>query len=232
MGGDWAGVDVGGSPPRMRGRPAVIPLQRPHVRLTPANAGKTPLPQASSGPTSAHPRECGEDPARPRFNMLGQGSPPRMRGRLGVGVAGGRRTGLTPANAGKTVTGHCAVIQKRAHPRECGEDGFGAVLNQVVPGSPPRMRGRLPGVEGLWSGAGLTPANAGKTSSAVANALMTTAHPRECGEDRKPGPTQIGDWGSPPRMRGRRPGELHRLSRHRLTPANAGKTRREPVWGP
>ena len=153
-----------GSPPRMRGR-------RVHDRevladrgLTPANAGKTGRRPGCAAGWWAHPRECGEDPAVGHHRPPVVGSPPRMRGRLVVWVVGVPVAGLTPANAGKTphCPGRCGCV--RAHPRECGEDGLSGKKGFVHPGSPPRMRGR-PGSQGRSQPrAGLTPANAGKTS--------------------------------------------------------------------
>ena len=139
-----AGVPRGvGSPPRMRGRRTLMCGWRPDCRLTPANAGTTSsLPPGSYTPT-AHPRECGDDGRTGGPGCDGEGSPPRMRGRLSQDVhqprdreAHPRECGddspnwpvpsssqwLTPANAGTTRGRYAAGSSPGAHPRECGDD--------------------------------------------------------------------------------------------------------------
>ena len=70
--------------------------------------------------------------------------------------------------------------------------------------SPPRMRGRPHPGRRRHRSRGLTPANAGKTPSISSRMDAHGAHPRECGEDGRPGGApSVGRW---------------------LTPANAGKT--------
>ena len=51
-------------------------------------------------------------------------------------------TGITPADAGKTV--HPSVFQYivQDHPRGCGENSILLKLHVAAEGSPPRMRGK------------------------------------------------------------------------------------------
>ncbi len=51
-------------------------------------------------------------------------------------------------------------------------------------------------------------------------------HPRGCGENRTPFPTLLLHLGSPPRMRGKRVRSYNNRRRIRITPADAGKTKR------
>ena len=71
---------------------------------------------------------------------------------------------ITPADAGKTQSRECSMQRDRDHPRGCGENLKRLIFLPEVLGSPPRMRGKLScGISG-GSGAGITPADAGKTS--------------------------------------------------------------------
>ena len=171
--------------------------------LTPANAGKTDAYHERMRFEGAHPRECGEDFSSSSRFLSCEGSPPRMRRRRIAPVAPARRRGLTPANAGKTRPANGPVSRRTAHPRECGEDCVAWRRVSPFAGSPPRMRGRRGWRLGGSRRRGLTPANAGKTSSDTTTAPACSAHPRECGEDTSP-PSFFGSHvGSPPRMRGR-----------------------------
>ena len=86
------------------------------------------------------------------------------------------------------------------------------------------MRGRpvLRGAYAPWRG--LTPANAGTTSSKNRSKDWCLAHPRECGDDHRGGGRHEQELGSPPRMRGRRANRQRQVLKARLTPANAGTT--------
>ena len=91
-----------GSPPRMRGKPN--PLSKPQVnhRITPADAGKTYFKNNAKTLDEDHPRGCGENPPELSQMNTNIGSPPRMRGKLSSYTRFCRRTGITPADAGKT----------------------------------------------------------------------------------------------------------------------------------
>ena len=152
-----------GSPPRMRGRrPAGRACGR-GTRLTPANAGTTICRGRWWPAARAHPRECGDDDQRTDREKLVEGSPPRMRGRLGSWCAGVAGWGLTPANAGTTSDGPGRPVDPGAHPRECGDDAGRYGLANMDGGSPPRMRGRRCSAALTGCARRLTPANAGTT---------------------------------------------------------------------
>ena len=87
----------------MRGRLAAYSGRWRILRLTPANAGTTSGVLPECGISQAHPRECGDDAVKWMLDHLGQGSPPRMRGRLHNMLGGITDAGLTPANAGTTA---------------------------------------------------------------------------------------------------------------------------------
>ena len=66
----------------MRGKQFIKQPYHNSYRITPADAGKTNM--------------------FPYDEIIAQGSPPRMRGKLLFGGACGIRYGITPADAGKT----------------------------------------------------------------------------------------------------------------------------------
>ena len=119
----YGGVSVPlGSPPRMRGRRARGVVYCCLGGLTPAYAGKTGRSSRASWTARAHPRVCGEDVGDLLVAGVVAGSPPRMRGRRDQPGGKGRRAGLTPAYAGKTVVAFTPGPAPAAHPRVCGED--------------------------------------------------------------------------------------------------------------
>ena len=70
-----------GSPPRMRGKGTKRCSSRRGGRITPAYAGKSKRIAPSSVLFGDHPRVCGEKSDKIVPCVLGQGSPPRMRGK-------------------------------------------------------------------------------------------------------------------------------------------------------
>ena len=71
---------------------------------------------------------------------------------------------------------------------------------------------------------GITPADAGKTSSAFSPYFSNQDHPRGCGENRESLNYATRDIGSPPRMRGKLKRARDSIAKQRITPADAGKT--------
>ena len=95
-----------------------------------------------------------------------------------------------------------------------------------VEGSPPRMRGKPNTGCNSKIYFGITPADAGKTSTAASRERMRQDHPRGCGENLVAADKRTLDVGSPPRMRGKRSVTDTRYTVRRITPADAGKTNR------
>ena len=96
------GATIAGSPPRVRGKlhPAhQLPVP---AGITPAHAGKTPAPSRNSLTGRDHPRVCGENALVPCAVSSDRGSPPRVRGKLGIRIARLFVVRITPAWAGKT----------------------------------------------------------------------------------------------------------------------------------
>ena len=110
-----------GSPPRMRGKGLHHRADRGGSGITPAYAGKSKrraLPALSPGD---HPRMCGEKPALPPGVLAPPGSPPHVRGKVGAAGLNNLIDGITPACAGKSLSGHTSKSGMKDHPRMCGE---------------------------------------------------------------------------------------------------------------
>ena len=147
-----------------------------------------------------------------------------MRGKLSFGVAVKPPLRITPAGAGKTpkIDANCTVSED--HPRRCGENHASISTPDVVPGSPPQVRGKRRAEILIKIKHGITPAGAGKTSLHVYAHGFYWDHPRRCGENLIEGIVKGILNGSPPQVRGKRNFVLRIPDRRRITPAGAGKT--------
>ena len=94
----------------MRGKLFNRILPKIRERITPADAGKTIRRLIYFLLHGDHPRGCGENfPDEPVFPS-GDGSPPRMRGKLRTGDYAYVAVRITPADAGKTdYRGDCRL---------------------------------------------------------------------------------------------------------------------------
>ena len=131
-----------GSPPRVRGKAMQFMQRVKQLGITPACAGKRCSALLPAGAAQDHPRVCGEKSIRFTHDELQQGSPPRVRGKVGNRGTGGLKVRITPACAGKRHTASGALCLGRDHPRVCGEKLL--LLQPLFPcaGSPPRVRGK------------------------------------------------------------------------------------------
>ena len=91
-----------GSPPHMRGKDAVLTLQRVCLRITPAYAGKRRAGPSRPHRPGDHPRICGEKGCWQIKRARCEGSPPHMRGKAVFLRFSGLVPGITPAYAGKS----------------------------------------------------------------------------------------------------------------------------------
>ena len=219
---------LGGSSPRVRGKPRRRPRKRVPPGLIPACAGKTPAGPRKRPRRPAHPRVCGENAMSVSSKPAIPGSSPRVRGKPCGRAPGAARAGLIPACAGKTSSMVMIPVCRAAHPRVCGENVLTLFDGTAVPGSSPRVRGKPVQHRRAPQGRRLIPACAGKTGSTPIPSSPTAAHPRVCGENvGGRGGVHLAH-GSSPRVRGKltRIGDHH--DRHRLIPARAGKTNAPP----
>ena len=176
-----------GSPPRMRGKRIRYSTSRAMRRITPAHAGKTTPSRTRMAAISDHPRVCGENKTPKRWMLPSSGSPPRVRGKLSGETKITFTKGITPACAGKTYRIQFRQSPCWDHPRVCGENFGFSTMYFLMPGSPPRVRGKLFELLSDKVLDGITPACAGKTPRCSASRCSPQDHPRVCGENRSAG---------------------------------------------
>ena len=152
-----------GSPPRMRGKVLVDGGKYKDARITPAHAGKRSLRSTQANSFRDHPRACGEKLQLCGRSRFCRGSPPRTRGKDLQEALRLIKQRITPAHAGKRSSYVRFGFFARDHPRACGEKPGRGILCQGPPGSPPRMRGKVPELGHAHRQKGITPAHAGKS---------------------------------------------------------------------
>ena len=140
-----------------------MPLLR--CRITPAGAGKTYTVKRKACGMKDHPRRCGENLFVPDGQEIADGSPPQVRGKLGLLKKSSSVKRITPAGAGKTLRHNRSDNTKKDHPRRCGENQSSDSADARRPGSPPQVRGKPVMPEAVTTAFRITPAGAGKTGS-------------------------------------------------------------------
>ena len=146
-----------------------------------------------------------------------------MRGKESNAKTGQKARRITPACAGKRATPSKNPHPGGDHPRVCGEKYTCAAVRACRLGSPPRVRGKVARRGLAFSGFGITPACAGKSSSAKMQPTTRWDHPRVCGEKSLLMKLMCFMVGSPPRVRGKGT-NVNRAERTAgITPACAGK---------
>ena len=151
-----------GSPPRVRGKAGRLAKALAALWITPACAGKSSHPYYTTLPRGDHPRVCGEKVSEMITPTSKAGSPPRMRGKDRPVFHRQPTAGITPAHAGKSAIREPPAGNGGDHPRACGEKPCSCCNGQVLPGSPPRMRGKVTALMDGMQLVGITPAHAGK----------------------------------------------------------------------
>ena len=137
-------VDISrGSPLRMRGKASECFI----FRLT----------------SMDHPCVCGEKYGGPPFRNYPQGSPLRMRGKVWGSTISQLSSRITPAYAGKSYSIPHIFQPQRDHPCVCGEKIQTENSRPSKPGSPLRMRGKVPVPCEQADKSRITPAYAGKS---------------------------------------------------------------------
>ena len=110
------------------------------------------------------------------------------------------------------------------HPRPRGEKYQVDDLGRMVEGSPPPTRGKVTDHSSLIDSRRITPAHAGKSSTAAASISASSDHPRPRGEKYCHIGKVLCRRGSPPPTRGKGGGVTLRCDPLRITPAHAGKS--------
>ena len=130
---------------------------------------------------------------------------------------------LYPAQAGKRQCQHKRRQVQRDHPRVGGEKTNSDTDGFAYSGSPPRGRGKVHVLELHVVPSGITPAQAGKSSSMRAAVWSSWDHPRVGGEKMSGAISAEISLGSPPRRRGKATSFRIFVHSSRITPAWAGK---------
>ena len=166
----------------MRGKGRVRHAVHRFVGITPACAGKRCQLVHAYDDGWDYPRVCGEKVEEHDAAFLARGSPPRMRGKAIAQTSSCRRTGITPAYAGKSFVSffHCTTFWD--HPRVCGEKKVMRGAKDKRMGSPPHVRGKDAVKRHSARGFGITPACAGKRLRTLQRSSVSGDHPRMCGE--------------------------------------------------
>ena len=150
-----------GSSPRVRGTSRIDFALIQDFGLIPAGAGNITSLSRSVTPARAHPRGCGEHPARREQQIRSKGSSPRVRGTYNGVRLFWVATGLIPAGAGNISGLWILLSTARAHPRGCGEHEEAKGEDGALMGSSPRVRGTLKPYCSFTVRDGLIPAGAG-----------------------------------------------------------------------
>ena len=152
-----------GSAPRARGRQRLADRDTPTERISPACAGTTHSVSRADWRVSDQPRVRGDDSATSNGYQARRGSAPRARGRPTRCCPWPKTGWISPACAGTTGAGGCAVFDDRDQPRVRGDDSKCRSAAAIPDGSAPRARGRRPLPPGPREGAWISPACAGTT---------------------------------------------------------------------
>ena len=156
-----------------------------------------------------------------------RGSPPHARGKDHLVAHQLVHAGITPAYAGKS--GPCAFLcpSPEDHPRIRGEKCGPANRPEAGAGSPPHTRGKEDFFPAAVIGLGITPAYAGKSHGQRKAEHMLEDHPRMRGEKYRLLQIRLLYTGSPPHARGKVLFSASSSALPRITPACAGKSRKQ-----
>ena len=221
-----------GLSPRVRGKLVYHSKIYYGTRSIPACAGETWYKHRDWVDVEVYPRVCGGNLLFGGHRRKAQGLSPRVRGKHGVGAAGGGTTRSIPACAGETCPAGIAILAQTVYPRVCGGNAEPAPARIHKRGLSPRVRGKL-----LYSAARrhLTrsiPACAGETGQLIHPALTSLVYPRVCGGNRYIRPERRAWGGLSPRVRGKRLLPNTRSALMRSIPACAGETLRMATFLP
>ena len=213
-----------GSSPRVRG---TLQLQIFHLlfhRFIPAGAGNTICLCMALTRASVHPRGCGEHQDHAAERFLRSGSSPRVRGTHISFSQSKTSKRFIPAGAGNTSGQVVVQSSSSVHPRGCGEHVFDTYESALACGSSPRVRGTPRSTSPTAARFRFIPAGAGNTRLFSSKVLLSTVHPRGCGEHKEPISSLIEGCGSSPRVRGTPQRIMSQETSARFIPAGAGNT--------
>ena len=224
---DWDTLFPEGLPPRGRGRDRPGDTRGTRPGITPAWAGKRATPTIRMAARTDYPRVGGEEGFAHPGVATGFGLPPRGRGRGATRRGWPPVTGITPAWAGKSLSSPSSEARHEDYPRVGGEERAPTPPACPLGGLPPRGRGRAGHVCPGEPRARITPAWAGKRRAPRAPRKAPRDYPRVGGEESRRRRRSAKRRGLPPRGRGRVILANVTYGGMRITPAWAGKSRRQ-----
>ena len=171
-----------GSPPHRRGKEKAGGTFTGPLRITPAQAGKSSSIGRNREHRWDHPRTGGEKRQAFRCRRRQWGSPPHRRGKGAKVKAAAAGAGITPAQAGKRLTGFSWGISGEDHPRTGGEKLRELHEHIFIQGSPPHRRGKVLPIQLSFVILRITPAQAGKRLPLSCRMGLKKDHPRTGGE--------------------------------------------------
>ena len=213
-----------GSPPRVRSRHVHVRVGFGWRGITSACAEQTSTPVTPTTRPRDHLRVCGADGSLLFLSIGGEGSPPRVRSRLGLFRFGNLESGITSACAEQTCIRWPTSAVRWDHLRVCGADVAPTGSGAISGGSPPRVRSRRAGLACLELRVGITSACAEQTLAAICSIMADRDHLRVCGADSVPCRKPWNHAGSPPRVRSRLVLDDNAIHRHGITSACAEQT--------
>ena len=146
--------------------------------ISPARAGSTTRPPASTKTCRDQPRTRREHLESEHDLLVIQGSAPHAWGAqvelTGVGLG----HGISPARAESTRSRPAATLGRRDQPRTCGEHELVTLIPVVTPGSALHTRGALRKPSAAICTAGISPAHAGGTDDGNRSAYRGRDQPR------------------------------------------------------
>ena len=218
-----------GSSPRLRGTQQAQQRGLLQRRFIPAPAGNTALLRLQAAAVPVHPRACGEHCSFSDLYWSESGSSPRLRGTHVAQQQQAAPGRFIPAPAGNTCARPRPPYMTPVHPRACGEHQEHGVHRIDAVGSSPRLRGTRGFSRSSTFRRRFIPAPAGNTSPHSVTPIMSTVHPRACGEHECATAVFSAGFGSSPRLRGTPAGVAAVKAGCRFIPAPAGNTPRPPA---
>lgn len=171
-----------------------------------------------------NPRMGGEKLGKISAPNIGQGSPPRGRGKAFSVLRRQFRFRITPAWAGKSAGERQRPPRPQDHPRVGREKAMQYSHSRIGVGAPPRGRGKVACANQTIQPDGITPAWAGKRGRCCPDRLRCWDHPRVGGEKSSIRVMVLLALGSPPRGRGKDWWSSPVCPGLGITPAWAGKS--------
>ena len=205
-------------------RPEQVDHRGRRIGITSACAEQTSTSGAPTARRRDHLRVCGADHSPVSRCSSPPGSPPRVRSRPQERGRRRIRLGITSACAEQTMFERSHSHSHRDHLRVCGADDGPREARIAEAGSPPRVRSRRDGREGLPQPLRITSACAEQTQAGLQLPQHRADHLRVCGADHAEPVYTYAPLGSPPRVRSRQLEREFLPRSHGITSACAEQT--------